>query len=326
MRKRILNGNRIALSPAISRVLILVALFIFGCIIDPSFLSLRNIGNNLANASILIILGVGETVAIITAGPDLSSGSIMTMGAVVSAILMKSYNVNFVIAIICGLLVGGLIGALNGFMIAYIKLPAFISTYGLQWAVFGFAYVLLNGYVLYSFDDDFRFIGNGIIFKYFSMTTVCMVVIVIIGILLLKKTTFGRKCYSVGSNPVQARMSGIDTKKVILKAFIFSGVMSAAAGILYVARMNSVQSDIGSAYLLNVLAAVYMGGTSAAGGEGGIPGTIIGALAMQIVLNCINLLALPSELRDAVIGVLIIVTVLLDTVVRKQVAKRKVAV
>ncbi|MDY3250908.1 MAG: ABC transporter permease [Candidatus Choladocola sp.] len=326
MREKILKGNGLRLTPSMSRGLMLVVLVVLGCIIDPSFLSLRNIGNNLANASLLIILGVGETVAIITAGPDLSAGSIMTMGAVVSAILMKSYQVNYIVAILCGLLVGALIGALNGFMIAYIKLPAFISTYGLQWAVFGFAYVFLNGYVLYSFDDDFRFLGNGMILKYFSMTTVCMIIIVIIGILLLKKTTFGRKCYSVGSNPVQARMSGIDTKKVILKAFIFSGVMSAAAGILYVARMNSVQSDIGSAYLLNVLAAVYMGGTSAAGGEGGIGGTIVGALAMQIVLNCINLLALPSELRDAVIGVLIIVTVLLDTVVRKQVAKRKVAV
>ena len=100
--------------------------------------------------------------------------------------------------------------------------------------------------------------------------------------------------------------------------------MSAAAGVLYVARMNSVQSDIGSAYLLNVLAAVYMGGTSASGGEGGIPGTIIGALAMTMVSNCMNLLAVPSELRDAVIDILIILTVLLDTIVRKRMMSRKV--
>ena len=313
-----------SLLPTMSRFAILLVIIILGCIIDPSFLSLRNIGNNLANASILVILGVGETIAIVTNGPDLSAGSVMTMGGVVTAILMKSYNINFVIAILAGLFVGCLLGALNGYMIAYVKIPAFISTYGLQWAVLGFAYVILNGYILYSFDEDFRFIGNGWIFSYISMATVCMIVIVIVGILVMKKTTFGRKCYSVGSNPIQAMMSGIDSKRVIMKAFIISGFTSAAAGILYVARMNSVQSDIGSSYLLNVLAAVYMGGTSAAGGEGGIPGTIVGALAMTMVVNCMNLLAVPSELRDAVIGVLIIGTVLLDTVLRKQIAKRKV--
>ena len=97
---------------------------------------------------------------------------------------------------------GALLGAINGYMIAYIKIPAFISTYGLQWAVFGFAYVVLNGYVIYSFDDAFRFIGNGAVFKYFSMTTVCMMVIAVIGTLLLKHTTLGRKFYSVGSNAV----------------------------------------------------------------------------------------------------------------------------
>ena len=316
-----INSN---ILPAVSRLGILFIIIIMGCIIDPSFLSLRNIGNNLANASILIILGVGETVAIITNGPDLSAGSIMTMGGVVTAILMKNYDVHFVLAILAGLLVGCLLGALNGYMIAYVKIPAFISTYGLQWAVFGFAYIILEGYVLYSFDETFRFIGNGWIFKYISMTTVCMLVIVVAGTLLLKKTTFGRKCYSVGSNATQAAMSGIDSRRVVMKAFIFSGFMSAAAGVLYVARMNSVQSDIGSAYLLNVLAAVYMGGTSASGGEGGIPGTIIGALAMTMVSNCMNLLAVPSELRDAVIDILIILTVLLDTIVRKRMMSRKV--
>lgn len=278
--------------PALSRMGVLLLIIVMGVIIDPSFLSLRNISNNLANASILIILGVGETVAIITNGPDLSAGSIMTMGGVVTAILLKNYQIHFVVAILGGLAVGALLGA-------------------------------INGYVIYSFDDAFRFIGNGAVFKYFSMTTVCMMVIAVIGTLLLKHTTLGRKFYSVGSNAVQANMSGIDSKKVIMKAFVFSGLMSAAAGILYVARMNSVQSDIGSAYLLNVLAAVYMGGTSAAGGEGGIPGTIVGALAMTMVANCMNLLAVSSEMRDAVIGFLIIVTVLLDTTMRRQMEKRK---
>lgn len=307
--------------PTLSRIGILAVLIILGIIINPSFLSVRNIGNNLANASLYVILGVGETVAIITNGPDLSAGSIMTMGGVVTAIMLKNFNTPVIVAIILGVAVGVLCGALNGLMIAYVKIPAFISTYGMQWAIFGFAYIILNGYVLYSFPDNFRMIGNAWILKYISSATICGIAAAIIGIVMLNKFKFGRQCYSVGSNRTQADMSGIDSKKVILRAFIFSGAMAAFAGVIYVARMNSVQSDIGSAYLLNVLAAVYMGGTSAAGGEGGIAGTIVGALAMTIVVNCMNLLAISSDLRNAVIGVLIIVTVLLDTAVRRRAEK-----
>ena len=309
--------------PSISRVAMLLLIIIFGCIVDPSFLSARNIGNNLANASILIILGVGETIAIITNGPDLSAGSIMTMGGVVTAILLKNFGINIPTAILLGILTGCLLGAINGYMIAFVGIPAFISTYGLQWAVFGFAYVILNGYVLYGFEESFRFIGNHFLFPNFSMAVIDMIVVVAVGMVLLRKTTLGRKFYSVGSNPVQANMSGINSKLVILAAFVFSGLMSALAGILYVARMNTIQSDIGSPYLLTVLAAVYMGGTSAAGGAGGIGGTVVGALAMTMVTNCMNLLAVPSEWRDGVIGVLIIITVLMDGAIHRKMESRK---
>ncbi|WP_101911272.1 ABC transporter permease [Marasmitruncus massiliensis] len=322
---RLKNRKRLSTSAvsSVSRLAVLLIIIIMGCIIDSSFLSMRNISNNLANASILIVLGIGQTIAIITNGPDLSSGSVMTICGVIAAILMKSYDVNFVLAILLAVLVGCFLGALNGYMIAYVGLPSFISTYGLQWAVFGFAYVILKGYVLYDFDPTFRFIGNGSLFGFLQMTTVVMVVFVIFGTLLLKKTNFGRQCYAVGSNREAANMSGIDPQKVIMKAFILSGMLSGVTGILYVARMNTVQSDIGSAYLLPVLATVYMGGTSASGGEGGIWGTVVGALVMTMVTNCLNLLAVPSEWRDAIIGVLIIVTVLLDITVKKRMAKRK---
>lgn len=311
------------LSPAISRLAVLAVIILFGYLTDQSFLSMRNISNNITNASILIVLGIGQTIAIITNGPDLSSGSVMTICAVVAAILMKTYEVSFVVAILAALVLGGFLGALNGYMIAYVGLPSFISTYGLQWAVFGFAYVILHGYVLYDFSDAFRFIGNGNLFGFLQMPIVVMLIFVILGMFMLQKTTFGRQCYSVGSNRVAATMSGINSKTVIVRAFILSGMLSACAGILFVARMNAVQADIGNAYLLPVLATVYMGGTSAAGGEGGVLGTVIGALVITIVTNCLNLLSVPSEWRDGIIGVLIIATVLLDSTVKSRVASRK---
>jgi len=323
--KNILGLSASAL-PALSRLVVFIAIIILGYFIDESFLSGRNISNNITNASILIVLGIGQTIAIITNGPDLSSGSIMTICAVVAAILMKNYNVHFIVAILSALFLGAGLGALNGYMIAYVGIPSFISTYGLQWAVFGFAYVILRGYVLYDFGETFRFIGNGTLFNFLQMPIVIMLILVVLGTLLLKKTNFGRKCYAVGSNRTCATMSGINSKTVILRAFILSGLMSAMAGILFIARMNAVQADIGAAYLLPVLATVYMGGTSASGGEGGILGTVVGALIITIVTNCMNLLAVPSEWRDAIIGVLIIVTVLVDSIVKKRIARRQTAV
>lgn len=310
--------------PAISRLGVLILIIVLGYMIDESFLSTRNISNNITNASILIILGIGQTIAIITNGPDLSSGSIMTISAVIAAILMKSYQVPYIIAIIAALMVGGILGMLNGYMIAYVGIPSFISTYGLQWAVFGFAYVILRGYVLYDFDETFRFIGNGNLFGFLQMPIVIMMILVVLSILLLKKTNFGRKCYAVGSNRTCAKMSGINSKTVIMRAFILSGLLSACAGVLFVARMNAVQADIGGAYLLPVLAAVYMGGTSASGGSGGILGTIVGALVITMVTNSMNLLSVPSEWRDAIIGVLIIVTVLVDALVKNRITNKKI--
>lgn len=311
--------------PAISRVIVLIVIVLLGCAIDSSFMSPRNISNNFTNASILIVLGIGQTIAVITNGPDLSSGSVMTISAVIAAILMKSYGMNFILAILIALIIGGLLGVINGYMIAHVGIPSFISTYGLQWAVFGFAYVILHGYVLYDFSESFRFIGNGRLFGFLQMPIVVMLILAVLGALLLKKTIYGRQFYAVGSNRISASMSGVNTKRVIIRAFIISGVLSAFAGILFVARMNAVQADIGNAYLLPVLATVYMGGTSASGGEGGIIGTVVGALVITMVNNCMNLLAVPSEWRDAVIGILIIATVLLDIVVKKRIATSKQA-
>ena len=304
-----------------SRLLALAFIIVLGVIISDSFLSLENISNILTNASVLIIIGVGQTIAIVTNGPDLSSGSILTICAVLVAILMKSFGIPFPIAILAGLSLGALIGVINGVMISKVGIPSFVSTYGLMWAVFGFAYVLLHGYVLYDFNSSFRFIGNGSLFGFIPMPIVVMVLVVGLGIFVMNKTTYGRRFYAVGTNNVCAKMSGINVDRTVILAFVSSGFLSALAGIVLIARINAVQSDIGSNYLLQVLATVYMGGASTEGGEGTIQGTIIGALIITIVYNCMNLLAVPSEWREAVIGLLIILTVLTDSFAKKKAEK-----
>ena len=310
-----------ALLAGLGRFLALALLMGVMAVVSKVFMSAQNLRNIITNASIMIILGVGQTVTIITNGPDLSVGSIMTICSVVAALMVKVMGVFFPVAILAALALGMALGYLNGFMIAKVGIPSFISTYGLQWAVFGFAYVILRGYVIYDFDPGFRFIGNGYLFGVIPMPIVVMIVVVSAGMFLMNRTTLGRRLFVVGANRDAARMSGVRVDNTIIWAFVISGFLAALAGVVLVARINAVQADIGAAYLLPTIATVFMGGTSPTGGQGTIIGTVIGALIMTVVNNGMNLMAVPSEWRDAIIGVLIILTVLLDLQMRKRLAK-----
>lgn len=305
---------------AMGRLGVLVILIVVMSLISDRFLTFDNFSNIGANASINIILGIGLTIAIITAGPDLSVGSILSITSVIAAILVKREGMFFLSGMLTALAVGALFGLLNGFMIAKVGIPSFISTYGLQWAVFGFAYVLLEGYVIYSFEDNFRFIGNGYLAG-IPMPIIVMVITFLVFSFILKKTTLGREFYAVGANREAAEMSGIKTQRTIILAFVISGFLAALGGLVLIARVNAIEATIGSAFLLPTIAAVYMGGTSSFGGKGSLWGTVVGALIMTIVQNGMNLLGIPAVWRDAVVGLLIIVTVLIDQYIRRSLDK-----
>lgn len=304
----------------IGRVVALLLICVAMGFVSPVFFTARNISLIITNASIMAILGVGLTITVITCGPDLSVGSILTITAVVAVIMVKA-NFHFLLSFIAALLLGTMLGLLNGVLVTKVGLPSFISTYGLQWALFGFAYVILKGYVIYNFDENFRFIGNGYLIGPLSMPIVVMAIVVFLGWFILRKTTIGRMFYATGANRDAARMSGIDTGKAILLAFSISGFLSALAGIVLVARINACQADIGKNLLLPSLATVYMGGTRATGGQGGVFGTLVGAVIMTVVENGMNLLGVPSVWRNAIIGTLIILTVLANIAVSKQLEK-----
>ena len=305
---------------SVGRVLALVVLCIGIGIFSPVFFSERNISITVTNACVLIILGVGNTITIITRGPDLSTGSILTITAVVAALMVKA-GIFFGFAFGAALLFGAALGLVNGLMIARVGLPSFISTYGLQWAIFGFAYAILKGYVVYDFEPDFRFIGNHNLFGVLPMPIVVMAIVVIAGYYLLRKTTLGRRFYAVGANTDAAYMSGIDVSKTVIIAFVLSGLLAALGGLVLVVRINAIQADIGAQYLLTTIAVVYMGGTSATGGQGGVFGTVIGALIMTVVENAMNLFGVPSMWRNSIVGALIIITVLIDLQLKRRIVK-----
>jgi len=302
-----------------SRLLVLALLFTILTLASPVFLTRTNVLNVLRVASLLVILAMGETIVILTAGIDLSIGSVLTFSSVIAATMLKS-NAPLILALLSGLAVGTGLGLLNGLMVAVVHLPAFIATYGMLWVASGFAVVILKGHVIYGFRESFRFLGVGNLMG-IPMPIIVMAALWVPAYFLLRRMTFGRSLYAVGANPEAARLSGVKKDQTLILAYTLSGFLAAAAGLLYVSRLNASEAGIGAGMLLPAIAAVVIGGTSLFGGEGGIVGTLIGALIMTLVQNGMNLLGVGSVWQGVVLGALIAVAVLLDQWARKALAK-----
>ena len=281
------------------------------------FLNMNNLLNIVRNASILIIIGVGETITLTARDVDLSVGSVLSLTSVVAAIMLNRYGMPFPLAILAALLIGAVLGLINGLLITYVGLPPFIATYGTLWVLFGFAYLILQGAVIYGFPAGFRVIGNGHLLG-IPMPIVVMTVVFLTGYFLLHHTTLGRRFFATGANIETARMSGIKVERVIIAAYAISGFLAAVAGLVLIAYTNGSEARIGDSYLLPVMAVVVMGGTSLAGGQGNLVGTLVAALIMAVIHNGMNILAVPAIWQSLVVGLLIIGTVLADQGLRKR--------
>jgi ribose transport system permease protein len=281
------------------------------------FLNMNNLLNIVRNASILIIIGVGETITLTARDVDLSVGSVLSLTSVVAAIMLNRYGIPFPLAILAALLTGVVLGLINGLLITYVGLPPFIATYGTLWVLFGFAYLILQGAVIYGFPAGFRVIGNGHLFG-IPMPIVVMTVVFLTGYFLVHHTTLGRRFFATGANIETARMSGIKVERVIIAAYAISGFLAAVAGLVLIAYTNGSEARIGDSYLLPVMAVVVMGGTSLAGGQGNLVGTLVAALIMAVIHNGMNILAVPAIWQSLVVGLLIIGTVLADQGLRKR--------
>jgi ribose transport system permease protein len=281
------------------------------------FLNVSNLLNVVRNASILIIIGVGQTITLTARDVDLSVGSVLSLTSVVAAIMMNKYGFAFPAAILTALLIGAILGLINGLLITYVGMPPFLATYGTLWVLFGFSYLILQGSVIYGFPAGFRVIGNGSLLG-IPMPIIVMAVVFICGYFVLNHTTLGRRFFATGANIETARMSGIRVDRVIITAYVISGFLAALAGLVLIAYTNGSEARIGDSYLLPVLAVVVMGGTSLAGGQGNLLGTLVAALIMAVIHNGMNILAVPAIWQSLVVGLLIIGTVLADQWLRQR--------
>jgi ribose transport system permease protein len=294
----------------------LIGLCVLLWILTPHFLTLSNLLNVLEQTSINALIAVGMTFVILSAGIDLSVGSVLALaGVVMATLLQQQWPVAAAIAV--GLLMGFAFGALNGVAIAWGRLPPFIATLGMMSIARGCALLFTEGRPVSGFDETFRSLATARILG-IPAPVVITAAVYVAARFVLSSTRFGRYVYAMGGNEEATRLSGVNVRLHKMLVYGVSGLTSGIAAVVLTARLNSAQPIAGIMYELDAIAAVVIGGTSLSGGEGGVGGTLIGALIMGVLRNGLNLLGVSSFLQQVVIGLVIVVAVLLDTVLKSK--------
>ena len=262
------------------------------------------------------IIAVGMTFVILTGGIDLSVGSTVAISGAFAASIIKSTN-NVFLAIIVAGIVGIVIGLINGLLISKGKLQAFIATLATMTIFRGVTLVFTNGTPISKLSESFVNIGNGKL-GFIPIPVVITVIVFIIAVYVLTQTRFGRYLYALGGNEDSARLSGINTNKIKTLVYVISGFASSIAGVIIASRIGSASPNAGTGFELDAIAAVVIGGTSLAGGEGRITGTLIGALIIGVLNNGLNLMNISPFYQSIVKGLVILIAVLLDKKSRKK--------
>jgi ribose transport system permease protein len=290
----------------------LVALIIVMAILSPVFLTPNNLVNILVQVSYVGIMAVGATMVIILGGIDLSVSSTLGLSFMVVAVLYANFGWPFWLAIIAGLVLGTLIGLLNGVMIAYGKIQPFIATLATMFASTGLALYLTNGTPILGFPTWFQALSRTRILG-ISLQVYLMLIVFVAAAVWLRFRPVGRSLYAIGGNEEVARLSGIGVRSIQLRVYAIAGFLAAVAGLVVGARLDAAQPTAGnSTDLLNVIAAVVIGGASLAGGVGTMWGTFVGLLIIGVVNNGLTLLNVNPNLQPVVIGAVIILAVLGD--------------
>lgn len=285
-------------------------------ILSPYFLTVSNLLNIAEQTSIIAVVAAGMTFVIITAGIDLSVGSVLAFSGVVMASSLAAGR-SIPLALAIGLAAGLLCGIGNGVLISIGRLPPFIATLGMMSIARGAALMFTQGRPISGFSETFRSIANTDVLRV-PFPVIVMIGVYVVSHLVLARTKLGRYAYAIGGNETAAHLSGVNVRLYKTAVYALSGMCSALAAVLLTARLNSAQPIAGINYELDAIAAVVIGGTSLMGGEGTVSGTLIGALIIGVLRNGLNLLAVSSFIQQIVIGSVIVIAVLLDTFFKRR--------
>jgi ribose transport system permease protein len=292
----------------------LAAMLLVGAIVALTtgrFLDPGNLSNLALQVSIVSLIAIGATIVIFAGGIDLSSGSMVALLTMILASVVKTYGFPLWPSLVGVLVIGSLLGAMNGVLAAYVRIPSFIVTLAGLIAFRGLALMFNNGSPIFSVDPNLEPIFYG---KILGIPLPFFYLVVLYGAatIMMNNTRLGREIYAVGGNPAAAKLSGIHLRRVQTCAFAIAGLMTAVGSILMAARLNSGSPNYGQTFELQAIAAAVVGGASLIGGRGNILSTLVGALTIVIVQNALNLHAVPSAFQNVILGLIILIAVGFD--------------
>ncbi|MGI9860014.1 ABC transporter permease [Moorella naiadis] len=290
-------------------------------VLSPDFLTLNNLMNIARQSAINSLISVGMLLTILTAGIDLSVGSVLALATTMMAILIIKLNINPFLGVMIGLFLGAFLGFMNGILLTKLHLPhPFISTLGTMNIARGLALIITGASPVSGFPLSVQFLGAAF-WGPIPVSFILVIAVFIIFHFFLTRTTVGRYIYAVGGNPEAARLSGVPVEKVLVTVYTLSGLMAGLAGLVMVGRVNAAYPLAGLGYELDAIAAVIIGGASFFGGVGNVWGTLVGALIMAVLRNGLNLLGVSADLQTVAIGAVIIGAVYVDVLRQRAITK-----
>lgn len=301
--------------------ILLVVVFAFFAIMAPNFLATKNVINILRQVSMFGIVVVGVSMVMIGGGMDLSVGMQMAVDGMLVGYMMTNLSLPIPVAVIVTIVVGCLLGAINGIVAVKLHIAPIIVTLGTMLVLQGVAYLITGGYPITSMPEAFKFIGQGYI-GIIPVPVIIFVLFIIFGAILMNKTYIGRYIYALGGNKEAARLAGIDVDKLTVMVYTFCGFCAAIAALIMVGRTNASQPGAGSSYSFDCMTAACLGGVSIAGGEGKISGTVIGVIILGILDNGLVLMSVNTNWQSVIKGLILLAAVAIDCY---QVANKKKA-
>jgi len=310
--------------------IILLTMILFVTIMEPKFLSIGNFQNILMNSSVRLIIALGVSGALITRGTDLSAGRIVGVGAVIAGTLLQrsDYAARFFpnfpdvpvwTILILAMVVTMLIGLVNGLVVAYLHVPPFIATLGMQSIVYGFAQVYTRNEPIGGLKVELTGIATGRIFQIPNLAIIAMIVIAIIWF-IFNMTKFGKYIYAIGGNEIAAEVAGVNVTFTKIRVYAMAGLLYGLAGFLLAAKSGGATANYGQGYELEAIAACTIGGVSTAGGVGTVSGIVSGVLIFELLKTALQFLGVTPDLQYVAIGIVIVAAVAID--IRKYLAKK----
>ena len=297
----------------------LIVVFVFLSFASPVFLSADNLFNIGSQTAVVAVIAIGMTLVIITAGIDLSVGSVAALSGVIGVMMMSQAGLPVPLAILGGTLVGATCGLVNGLLVSVAGLNPFIATLGMLTVARGLTFIFTNAVAVFGAPNSFRLLGQGVIGP-IPISILMIVLVAVAGYIVLSRTRLGRYAYAMGSNLEAARLSGIPVRRYLTSVYVISGALAGFGGMIAASRVNSGQPNFGIGLELDVIAAAVIGGASLFGGQGTVVGTLIGAFLVALIRNGSVLLDINTFYQQVIIGVVIWLAVIWDQYRRRRLA------